>query len=48
MCKSNSLQKEYIYKQHGMCKRNSPDINEAGMGCVRERTVRKLKPARDV
>ena len=22
--------------QHGMCKRNSPDKNEAGMGCGRE------------
>ena len=47
MCKGNSLHKKKK-KKHGMCNRNFPDKNEAGVGCVRERTLIKLKPARDV
>ena len=31
-----------------MCKRNSPDKNEASTGCVRETPLIKMKPARDV
>ena len=31
-----------------MCKRNSPDKNEASTGCVRETPHRKMKPAWDV
>ena len=31
-----------------MCKRNSPDKNEASMGCVRETPQIKTKPAWDV
>ena len=31
-----------------MCKRNSPDKNEASMGCVRETPQIKMKPAWDV
>ena len=31
-----------------MCKRNSPDKNEACMGCVRETPNRKVNPAWDV
>ena len=35
-------------QQHGMCKRNSPDKNEASTGCVRETPEIKMKPARNV
>ena len=31
-----------------MCKRNSPDKNEASTGCVRETPQIKMKPAWDV
>ena len=31
-----------------MCKRNSPDKNEASTGCVRETPHIKIKSARDV
>ena len=31
-----------------MCKRNSPDKNEASKGCVREIPQIKMKPASDV
>ena len=31
-----------------MCKRNSPDKNEASTGCVRETPQIKIKPAWDV
>ena len=31
-----------------MCKRNSPDKNEASSGCVRETPEIKMKQARDV
>ena len=31
-----------------MCKRNSPDKNEASAGCVRETPCIKIKAARDV
>ena len=34
--------------QHSMCKRTSPDKNEASKGCVRETPLIKMKPARDV
>ena len=34
--------------QLGICKRNSPDKNEASTGCVRETPQIKMKPARDV
>ena len=31
-----------------MCKRNSPDKNEANTGCVRETPQIKMKPAQDM